>query len=69
MSDDNTVKSNKENDGDNNGQGTRDVQDGQRHGDDKINLELNHDFMELYLERQQKMMTDAISKQQYSFFT
>ena len=25
--------------------------------------------MKLYLERQQKMMTDAISKQQNSFFT
>lgn len=67
MSDDNTVNSNKKYDGENNGQGTRNVRDGQRHGDDEINLKLNHDSMERYLERQQKMMVDAISKQQYRF--
>ena len=35
MSDDNTVNSNKKNDGENNGQGTRNVRDGQRHGDER----------------------------------
>ena len=69
MSDDNTVNSNKKNDGENNGQGTRNVRDGQRHGDDDINLELNHDSMELYLERQQKWWQMPSQSNSTVFFT
>ena len=44
----------KQDDGEINGQGARDGQDGQRHGNDETILELNHDPIEFYLEMQQK---------------
>ena len=64
MPDDDTNNSINKIDGENNAQGTIDGQDGQGHGNDETSLELNHDRIELYPERQRKMMTDAISKQQ-----
>ena len=59
MSDDKTNNFNKK-DGENNGQGARDSQDDQGHGDNEINLEMIHDPIEFYLKRLQNKMTDAI---------